>query len=98
MLWLLLGLALPLVAVLVWDRLRGGEPFWIQQTINYGGIRFTYASEVMPRLTAWYGDDGKTYRYSGITVQPETWIPTLLANKAKVETVSAVRCISVLLN
>ncbi len=50
---LLLGLALPLVAVLVWDRLRGGEPFWIQQTINYGGIRFVYASEVMPRLTAW---------------------------------------------
>jgi hypothetical protein len=49
----LLGLALPLIAVLVWDRLRGGVPFWIQQTINYGGIRLVYASEVMPRLTAW---------------------------------------------
>jgi 4-amino-4-deoxy-L-arabinose transferase-like glycosyltransferase len=49
----LLGLALPLIAVLEWDRLRGGTPFWIQQTINYGGIRFAYASEVMPRLMAW---------------------------------------------
>ncbi len=49
----LLGLALPLIAVLVWDRLRGGVPFWVQQTINYGGIRLVYASEVMPRLTAW---------------------------------------------
>jgi hypothetical protein len=37
----------------VWDRLRGGVPFWIQQTINYGGIRLVYASEVTPRLTAW---------------------------------------------
>ena len=49
----LLGLALPLIAVLAWDRLRGGVPFWVQQTINYGGIRFAYASEVMPRLMAW---------------------------------------------
>jgi len=47
------GLAMPLLAVLAWDRLRGGTPFWIQQTINYGGIRLIYASEVMPRLIGW---------------------------------------------
>lgn len=47
------GVALPLVVVLAWDRLRGGAPFWVQQTINYGGIRPIYASEVMPRLSGW---------------------------------------------
>ena len=49
----LAGLAFPLMAVLLWDRARGGTPFWIQQTINYGGIRFVYAGEVMPRLIGW---------------------------------------------
>jgi 4-amino-4-deoxy-L-arabinose transferase-like glycosyltransferase len=47
------GLALPLVVILAWDRVRGGAPFWVQQTINYGGIRPVYASEVMPRLIGW---------------------------------------------
>jgi uncharacterized membrane protein len=47
------GLLLPLLAVLAWDRLRGGTPFWIQQTVNYGGIRPIYGSEVMPRLVGW---------------------------------------------
>jgi len=47
------GLAIPVGAVLVWDRLRGGTPFWIQQAINYGGVRLVYASEVMPRLVSW---------------------------------------------
>ncbi len=47
------GLALPLIVVLAWDWLRGGAPFWVQQTINYGGIRPVYASEVMPRLIGW---------------------------------------------
>jgi 4-amino-4-deoxy-L-arabinose transferase-like glycosyltransferase len=47
------GLALPLAVVLAWDRVRGGAPFWVQQTINYGGIRLVYASEVMPRLIGW---------------------------------------------
>lgn len=49
------GLAIPLAAVLLWDRARGGTPFWVQQTINYGGIRFMYASEAMPRLMGWAG-------------------------------------------
>lgn len=49
----LVGLLIPLAAVLAWDRLRGGAPFWIQQTINYGGIRLAYPSEVAPRLAGW---------------------------------------------
>ena len=48
-----LGLTVPLVGVVAWDRVRGGTPFWIQQTINYGGIRYIYAGEAMPRLMGW---------------------------------------------
>ena len=47
------GLAIPLLLVLLWDRLRGGTPYWIQQTINYGGIRLIYPGEIMPRLIGW---------------------------------------------
>jgi len=39
--------------VLLWDRARGGLPFWVQQTLNYGGIRAIYAGELGPRLTGW---------------------------------------------
>jgi hypothetical protein len=47
------GFALIAVCVLLWDHARGGLPFWVQQTINYGGIRVIYASELAPRLTSW---------------------------------------------
>lgn len=52
----------------------------------------------IPRLTAWFGDAGKTYMYSGITVEPEPWTPTLLKIKSKIEEVSNVTFNSVLLN
>ena len=43
------------VWLLVWSLARGGTPFWIQQTINYGGLRAAFASELAPRLTGWLG-------------------------------------------
>jgi 4-amino-4-deoxy-L-arabinose transferase-like glycosyltransferase len=49
----LLGFGVVIASVLLWDRARGGLPFWVQQTINYGGIRVIYASELAPRLTGW---------------------------------------------
>ncbi len=49
----LLGLSIVALAVLAWDRVRGGLPFWVQQTINYGGIRVIYTSELGPRLIGW---------------------------------------------
>lgn len=52
----------------------------------------------LPRLTAWYGDTGKAYTYSGIEMQPTPWTATLLELKSAVETVVAVRFNSVLLN
>ena len=66
---------------------------WQQEEIKlYGRII------PLPRLTAWFGDEGKTYMYSGITVEPEPWTPTLLEIKNRIEEVSNVTFNSVLLN
>ncbi len=48
-----IGLAVVVASVLLWDRARGGLPFWVQQTINYGDIRLIYPGESIPRLTGW---------------------------------------------
>ena len=50
---LILGFVLIASSVLIWDRTRGGLPFWVQQTINYGDIRIIYAAELGPRLGGW---------------------------------------------
>lgn len=66
---------------------------WRQEQIKfYGQIHD------LPRLTAWYGDPNKTYKYSGIEVNSTPWTPTLLLIKNKIESVSNVQFNSVLLN
>ncbi|HEY9005836.1 MAG TPA: alpha-ketoglutarate-dependent dioxygenase AlkB [Ohtaekwangia sp.] len=58
-----------------------------------------YGKEVLqPRLTAWYGDAGKLYSYSGITMAPLPWTDTLLQIKQRIETVAPVTFNSALLN
>jgi len=47
------GFVVVTLLVLIWDRARGGLPFWQQQTINYGDIRLVYADELGPRLIGW---------------------------------------------
>jgi alkylated DNA repair dioxygenase AlkB len=66
---------------------------WKQEQIKFYGKLID-----LPRLTAWYGDEGKTYSYSGITVHPEPWTPSLLAIKREIEAVSGAIFNSVLLN
>lgn len=66
---------------------------WQQEEIKLYGRTIP-----LPRLTAWFGDEGKTYMYSGITVEPEPWTPTLLEIKNRIEEVSNVTFNSVLLN
>ncbi len=66
---------------------------WEQKAIQFMGKHV-----MQPRLIAWYGDEGKSYRYSGLTVQPLAWTPTLLMMKARVEAVAAMTFNSVLLN
>ncbi|WP_445636873.1 alpha-ketoglutarate-dependent dioxygenase AlkB [Nostoc sp. DSM 114161] len=52
----------------------------------------------LPRLTAWYGDPGKSYSYSKITMQPFSWTPVLINIKSKIEYLSKIKFNSVLLN
>ena len=59
------------------------ELAWQQDSIKMFG-----KSVLEPRLTAWYGDEGKIYTYSGKTQIPNAWHPTLLEIKNKIETVS----------
>lgn len=51
-----------------------------------------------PRLTAWYGDEGKTYTYSDIQMNPHPWNDELILIKLRVEEVSKTRFTSCLLN
>lgn len=51
-----------------------------------------------PRLTAWHGDAGSNYSYSGLALAPQPWTPTLLTLKKDVEALSGHRFNSVLLN
>ncbi len=51
-----------------------------------------------PRYTAWYGDEGKSYTYSGTTLQPHTWTERLLFIKSQIETRTDATFNSVLLN
>lgn len=51
-----------------------------------------------PRLTALFGNEGKSYSYSNITMQPHPWSPLLLQLKEKVEAVAQTHFSTVLLN
>lgn len=66
---------------------------WRQDWITIYG-----RSMPQPRLTAWYGDPGKSYTYSGLTLYPSPWTRPLLDLKAKAEAVSGLQFNSVLLN
>ena len=50
-----------------------------------GEIRMFGKKVLEPRLTAWFGDEGKVYTYSGKTQIPMPWNTTLLTIKNKIE-------------
>ena len=52
----------------------------------------------VPRLTAWYGDTGASYSYSGITMHPKPWLPELTHLRTRVESLAACSFNSVLIN
>lgn len=51
-----------------------------------------------PRLTAWYGDPGAHYAYSGLELDPLPWTPPLADIKSRVEAAAGAAFNSVLLN
>lgn len=66
---------------------------WEQKAIQFMGKQV-----MQPRLVAWYGDEGKSYSYSGQTMHPLDWTPTLLNMKARLDAAAQVTFNSVLLN
>lgn len=52
----------------------------------------------IPRLNAWYGDDGCDYQYSGAHFSPLAWTSPLLEIKSRVEALANTTFNSVLLN
>jgi alkylated DNA repair dioxygenase AlkB len=66
---------------------------WKQETIQmYGRLLNT------PRLTAWYGENSKTYAFSGKKYDPYPWTPELLFIRQRVEQAAGMGFNSVLLN
>lgn len=53
---------------------------------------------LQPRLTAWYGDAGASYRYSGLQLEPQPWTPALQQLRQRVQAATGARFNSVLLN
>lgn len=85
-----LALARPDMEVL---RQLVAEVAWRSQEIVMWGRRVR-----QPRLTAWYGDPGRRYAYSGIRLEPLDWTPALRDIKERVETAVGGCFNSVLLN
>ncbi len=52
----------------------------------------------LPRLTAWYGEEGKSYTYSKIQMNPTPWTNSLLKIKSRIEKLVEVELNSVLIN
>ncbi len=66
---------------------------WKQETILMFGRKV-----LTPRLTAWYGDENISYKYSGVTFYALPWTEELLAIKSKIEPLAGEIFNSVLLN
>lgn len=61
-------------------------------------IKFFGKTHPLPRLTAWYGDKGASYAYSGIRSDPNPWNEGLLYLKDRLERALGASFNSVLLN
>ena len=66
---------------------------WQQDSITIFG-----KTHPQPRLTSLYGNEGKPYSYSNITMQPNLWSPLLLSIKNRVEEICQENFTTVLLN
>lgn len=69
------------------------QVIWKEDSIRLFGKTYT-----QPRLTALYGDQGKSYTYSGIQMHPTPFIPELLDLKLRIEDLSGERFTTCLLN
>lgn len=82
----------PEEAANLFDSLHAGIR-WRQEEIVIFGRR-----RLVPRLVAWHGDAGASYRYSGTDHDPEAWTPALERARARVCELSGAEFNAVLLN
>ncbi len=66
---------------------------WRQETLKMYGKQV-----LVPRLSAWHGDCGTTYSYSGIRMEPQGWTPPLSEIKDLVQAETGCSFNSVLVN
>ncbi len=79
-------------ADLIFEKLKN-EISWQQDEIRvYGKIH------PQPRLTALFGNEGKSYSYSNIKMQPHPWTMLLQKIKSRIESISETNFTTVLLN
>ena len=69
------------------------EIAWRQDTIKIFG-----KTNLLPRQTAYYGDEGAAYSYSGIVNDPQVWTPTLSALRLSLSDALGVDFNAVLVN
>ncbi|MAN58221.1 MAG: alpha-ketoglutarate-dependent dioxygenase AlkB [Flavobacteriaceae bacterium] len=69
------------------------ETQWQEDSIRIFGKTY-----LQPRKTALFGEEGKTYSYSGITMAPKPFTPALRELKKMIEPVANARFNTVLLN
>lgn len=86
------GLLTPREAAAAFAALRGSVR-WRHDRIKLFG-----REHELPRLTAWHGDRGAGYVYSGIRQDPQPWTDTLVALRRLVEAQIGLGFNSVLLN
>lgn len=79
-------------ATILFDTLQKEIP-WQQDDIKVYGKVYP-----QPRLTALFGNEGKSYSYSNITMHPHKWSPLLVSIKEKIEKVTEAIYSTVLLN
>lgn len=82
----------PELASLYFDRLLK-ETGWRHETLKLWGKQMP-----QPRLTAWYGDAGTTYSYSGLRLAPYPWTLLLDQIRQDIQALTGDSFNSVLLN
>lgn len=81
-----------------WKNIDPKTIFWKNINWRLDAIRMFGKMVLQPRFTAWYGDENKSYKYSGLMMQPEAWNDGLLFLKNKIEKIANTNFNSVLLN
>jgi alkylated DNA repair dioxygenase AlkB len=82
----------PVEASRLYDALRA-ELRWEEKQIRLFGKTIT-----SPRLSAWYGEPGVRYRYSGLSLEAAGWTPALDEARTVVEALAGVSFNAVLCN